>query len=60
MVRRSANGGRIGSTLSPMKRLIHRVLLIIASLLIVTTAAAVWIWNDPARAFALAMGADLM
>jgi pimeloyl-ACP methyl ester carboxylesterase len=40
-----------------MKRLIHRVLLIIASLLIVTTAAAVWIWNDPARAFALAMAA---
>ena len=40
-----------------MKRAIRWILVAISILLATSVAAAVWLWNDPARAFALAMAA---
>ena len=40
-----------------MKRAFRWILAVFALLLLTTVAAAVWLWNDPARAFALAMAA---
>ena len=41
----------------PMKRVIRALLVTSAVLLATTVAAGVWLWNDPARAFSLAMSA---
>jgi pimeloyl-ACP methyl ester carboxylesterase len=40
-----------------MKRVIRWVLVAVSVLLATAVAAGVWLWNDPARAFALAMAA---
>ena len=40
-----------------MKRFIRWILVAIAVLLATTVAAGVWLWNDPARAYAVAMAA---
>ena len=40
-----------------MKRAIRWILVALSVLLATSVAAAVWLWNDPARAFALAMAA---
>jgi len=40
-----------------MKRVIRWVLVAVSVLLATAVAAGVWLWNDPARAFALAMTA---
>jgi len=40
-----------------MKRILRWVLATVAVLLVTTAAAALWLWNDPARAYALAMAA---
>jgi abhydrolase domain-containing protein 6 len=40
-----------------MKRVIRWILVALAVLLATTVAAGVWLWNDPARAYALAMSA---
>lgn len=40
-----------------MKRLLRTLLAVFACLAVVTVAAGVWLWNDPARAFNLAMAA---
>ncbi len=44
-------------TLPPMKRVIRWVLVAVSVLLATAVAAGVWLWNDPARAFAIAMAA---
>lgn len=40
-----------------MKRVIRWILVGIAALLATAAAAGLWLWNDPARAFAIAMAA---
>jgi len=40
-----------------MKRILRWILAILTVLLVTTAAAALWLWNDPARAYALAMAA---
>lgn len=40
-----------------VKRLTRLLLAILGALLLTATAAAIWLWNDPARAFSLAMAA---
>ena len=40
-----------------MKRVIRWILVALGLLVATTVAAAVWLWNDPARAYAIAMAA---
>jgi pimeloyl-ACP methyl ester carboxylesterase len=41
----------------PVKRMLRIGVVVAASLLVAGMAAGIWLWNDPARAFALAMAA---
>lgn len=49
--------GAAERSLPPMKRVIRWLLVGIATLLATAAAAALWLWNDPARAYAFAMAA---
>ena len=49
--------GAAARSLPAMKRVIRWILVGIAALLATAAAAALWLWNDPARAFAIAMAA---